>query len=254
MRLGLLVGGGLTPFNRAVLADLEAASRHEIVCAVLDARPSLPLWARIKRHLRKGRGLYLGVMIVSELLREPDAPADAYCAARGIPLLSFTGYDDAAFAAKLARHAPDALVLLGGFGILKKPLLELAPRGVLSYHHGDMRRYRGQPPAFWEVCHGETAMGVTVQLLCEQLDAGLPVAETSVPIGPGESLDSVTRRAFAKSVPLMREALDKVAAGAPLAPLEILGTVYTLPNLRQWLVCHWRILLRHMVVGGKCQG
>lgn len=250
MRLGLLVGGGLTPFNRAVLADLEASGRHEIVCAALDARPSLPLWARIRRHLRKGRGLYLGVMIASELLREPDAPADAYFAARGVPLIAFTGYDDAAFAAALTGHAPDALVLIGGFGILKKPLLDLAPKGTLSYHHGDMRRYRGQPPAFWEVCRGEAAMGVTVQLLGEKLDAGLPVAEISIPIGPGESLGSVTRRAFAQSVPLMGQALDKVAAGDPLEPLETLGPVYTLPNLRQWLACHGRVLRRRLAAKG----
>ena len=36
-------------------------------------------------------------------------------------------------------------VLLGGFGIVKEPLLSLASQGILSYHHGNMRKYRGQP-------------------------------------------------------------------------------------------------------------
>lgn len=36
---------------------------------------------------------------------------------------------------------------------------------MLSYHHGDMRRYRGQPPGFWELYNGEREIGVTVQRL-----------------------------------------------------------------------------------------
>lgn len=252
MKLALLVGEVLTPFNLAVLRSLEQAPAHQIVCAAVDARPPRPLWARMRRHLKKGRGLYLGVMIASELMRKPDQPAAAYFASRRIPLLAFRDYADPVFAAELARLAPDVLVLLGGFGILKQPLLDLAPKGVLSYHHGDMRRYRGQPPAFWEMYHGETAMGVTVQVLSEKLDAGLPVVEKSIPIRAADGLRDVEERAFAESVPLMREALDKVEAGAPLTPLGELGAVHTLPNLRQWLVCRARVWRRrHATTSGR---
>ena len=59
----------------------------------------------------------------------------------------------------IARRTPDVLLRIGGFGIVKEPLLSLCRAGVLSYHHGDMRRYRGQPPAFWELYHGERSIG-----------------------------------------------------------------------------------------------
>jgi methionyl-tRNA formyltransferase len=72
---------------------------------------------------------------------------------------------------------PDLLLLIGGFGIIKAPLLDLAPQGVLSYHHGDMREYRGQPPAFWELYNGEKPNRVTVQRLSPGIDCGQPIVE-----------------------------------------------------------------------------
>ena len=53
----------------------------------------------------------------------------------------------------------DVLCLIEGYGIIKRPLLEITNFGVFSYHHGDMKFYRGMLPAFWELYNGETRMG-----------------------------------------------------------------------------------------------
>jgi hypothetical protein len=243
MRLALLAASSLSPFNLAVLEDLRARPGLDIVCAALDVRPAVPLGVRLRRHFRKGRGLYLGVMVFAQLGTPPGTDARGYFADRDVPTLPFSGYGDPGFLAALAAYAPDVLVLLGGYGIVKKELLDFAPHGVLSYHHGDMRRYRGQPPAFWEVARREAAMGVTVQRLCERLDAGTPVAELAVPIAATDSPGQVSRRAYAASVPLMGQALERLAAQDAPQPLDRLGQVYTLPNFRQWLVCHARVAL-----------
>ena len=84
----------------------------------------------------------------------------------------------------VAELAPDVLVLIAGFGIIGEPLLSLAPHGVLAYHHGDMRRYRGMPPAFWELFNDETEMGVTVQRLSPGLDDGALSSRGASPSGP----------------------------------------------------------------------
>lgn len=59
-----------------------------------------------------------------------------------------------------------------GFRILKGRSLEIARRGVWSYHHGDNLVNRGGPPGFWEVMGGEAVTGSVLQVLTEDLDAG----------------------------------------------------------------------------------
>jgi hypothetical protein len=56
--------------------------------------------------------------------------------------------------------------------------------------------YRGQPPAPWEIYNREAEMGVTVQRLNEQLDAGEPFAEKRIPIEPGDTVRSLPTRAY----------------------------------------------------------
>jgi methionyl-tRNA formyltransferase len=142
---------------------------------------------------------------------------------------------------------PEVLLLIGGFGILKAPLLSLAPEGVLSYHHGDMREYRGQPPAFWELYNGEREIGVTVQRLSEGIDCGEPIVERSFPIRNRDTLRSLSNRIFTGSTDLMLEAVRRLEDPV-FRPETItrLGRLYTLPNLRQWFMFHarvgWRVL------------
>ena len=100
--------------------------------------------------------------------------------------------------------------MIGGFGILKPPLLDLAPQGTLSYHHGDMRRYRGQPPAFWELYNGERSIGVTVQRLSPGIDCGQPIAERLFPIREDDTLRSLSNRIFAGSADMMIEAVRRL--------------------------------------------
>lgn len=72
---------------------------------------------------------------------------------------------------RIAAHRPDVLLRFG-FNILKGGILELPTYGVWSHHHGDERKYRGQPPLFWELLAGEKVAGSVLQRLTGKLDAG----------------------------------------------------------------------------------
>ena len=120
---------------------------------------------------------------------------------------------------------------------------------MISFHHGDLRKFRGLPPAFWELHRGERVMGVTVQQLTEQLDAGRIVCEKSVPISPGDSWATLQQRGYAASVPMIAEAcrlLDNLNFRPASLPSDQLGPTYTLPNLRQWLTLQLRVLWRKL--------
>jgi hypothetical protein len=60
-----------------------------------------------------------------------------------------------------------------GFNILKGDILSAARCGIWSYHHGDNEFYRGGPPHFWELYERNPISGVVLQVLTDELDAGL---------------------------------------------------------------------------------
>ena len=64
-----------------------------------------------------------------------------------------------------------------GFNILKGDVLRTARYGIWSFHHGDNEFYRGGPPHFWELVEQSPVSGVILQVLTEQLDAGIVLAK-----------------------------------------------------------------------------
>ena len=116
-----------------------------------------------------------------------------------------------------------------GFGFIIGPVLTAFEHGVLSYHHGDLRRYRGQPMGFWEFIEGAETAGVTVQQLTDELDAGRVAALKSVSIGDCRTWEAVRRQLFAASADMLTEAVRTAIDGDTWTP-ETLGTLRSLPK------------------------
>ncbi len=64
-------------------------------------------------------------------------------------------------------------ILRFGFNIIRGEILTAARYGVWSFHHGDEQHYRGGPPGFWEIYHGNPVTGAMLQRLTDRLDAGV---------------------------------------------------------------------------------
>jgi hypothetical protein len=71
------------------------------------------------------------------------------------------------------RGADLDFILRFSFGIIRGPILDAARYGVWSFHHGDIDRYRGGPPCFWEIANGDPVAGAVLQRLTERLDGGV---------------------------------------------------------------------------------
>lgn len=121
------------------------------------------------------------------------------------------------------------LAIRFGFGFLVGPVLEKLEHGVLSYHHGDIREYRGQPMGLWEFIHGEREAGITVQILSEELDAGNVAALKRVRIDDLYTWQSVRSHLFEESHDMLRLALENIESDDVKSP-ESLGEIYTHPK------------------------
>ena len=118
-----------------------------------------------------------------------------------------------------------------GFGFLVGPILSELEHGVLSYHHGDLTEYRGQPMGFWEFVHGRDTAGITVQQLTETLDGGGVAAAKTVDIRDLRTWEAVKRRLLAESEDMLSTAVQSLRDGTVREP-ESLGDLYTLPTGR----------------------
>ncbi|WP_435179735.1 formyltransferase family protein [Halorussus sp. AFM4] len=122
-----------------------------------------------------------------------------------------------------------------GFGVLKGDVLDAPTHGVLSFHHGDLREYRGMPSGFWEYLDGEDAAGVTLQRLSETLDGGEIAAYEPVDIADAPTWAAVRRRLFSVSDDVLVKGVRNVSDGVdPRAPDE-LGDLHSLPRGRDVL-------------------
>jgi hypothetical protein len=74
--------------------------------------------------------------------------------------------------AQIRGYNVDVFLRLG-FRILRGEILQVAPFGVWSFHHGDHEINRGGPPGFWEVFERHPVSGAMLQVLTEDLDNGI---------------------------------------------------------------------------------
>lgn len=124
-----------------------------------------------------------------------------------------------------------------GVGILKGDILQAPADGVLSYHHGDIREYRGSSAGFWEFLNGEDEMGVTLQQLTETLDGGKIVVLERFDISELHTLNDIRGRARDISADMLVEGLNRLEDPefSPSEP-ETLGRVYYGSERRQYSV------------------
>lgn len=118
-----------------------------------------------------------------------------------------------------------------GFGILKGEILTAPTHGVLSYHFGDIRKYRGRPGGFYEFLDDEDRVGVTVQQLSETLDGGRIVVLEHVAIDDGDTWQRVRGRCVACARGLLVESVRRLddPTFTPTAPATT-GKLRTLPQ------------------------
>lgn len=127
------------------------------------------------------------------------------------------------------------VVFRQGFGILKGDILTQPKYGVLSYHHGDPRAYRGGPPGFWEFLHGRDRAGMMLQRLSEELDAGEIVVYDEVDITDAKTWRTVQERQYRKSENFLMQAIGHLT-DPDFEPYDVeLGPIRTAPDMGDYI-------------------
>jgi methionyl-tRNA formyltransferase len=129
----------------AIVAD----GRHEVAAVV--TQPDRP----------KGRNLEVSPCV-----------AKVHAVRAGIPVLTPANVNAPESLAALRGLAPDLIVVVAYGQILRRPILDLPPRGCVNVHFSLLPKYRGAAPIQWAIVRGEAVTGVTVMFMNERMDAG----------------------------------------------------------------------------------
>src|SRR5439155_6574063 len=129
----------------------------------------------------------------------------------------------------LAALRPDLLVL-GGIGILKAPLLEIPQLGTLNAHPGLLPWVRGTGVVANALQRG-IAVGVTVHRVNTGIDRGAILDRRLVEIRPGADLSAIESSADRLASRMLAEQVLEVAKSATLTS--------GLQQSGRWPICAW---------------
>ena len=104
---------------------------------------------------------------------------DALLGSSRCRLMESADLHDESTLAAVAAFRPDIGVSLD-CPILRPALFTLPRLGVINLHQGKLPDYRGMPPVFWELYHGQRVQGVTAHLIDAGLDTGAVLGEQTM--------------------------------------------------------------------------
>jgi methionyl-tRNA formyltransferase len=174
----------------AVPALREVARHHEVVGVV--AQPDKP----------SGRGLTLHPPAVAVVAKE-----------LGLPLLQPPKVRDPLFLDAIRALRPDLGVVIAYGKILPASLLEIPPHGFINVHASILPQYRGAAPIQRAIELGETATGVTIMRVDEELDHGPMLAVATLQIGETERTPSLAARLSGIGAEALLPVIDALANG-----------------------------------------
>ena len=161
-----------------------------------------PLAVFSKPDRAKGRGKKIA-----------PTPVKAAALAAGLPVYQPQSINSPEAVEILRDLRPDLLVVAAYGQILRRPVLELPPMGIINVHASLLPAYRGAAPIQRAIINGERETGVTIMFIEEGLDCGDMLLRRAIPIGPEEDAASLHDRLSRLGAEMLMEALDLLERG-----------------------------------------
>ena len=95
-----------------------------------------------------------------------------FCKQNDIPFLLTNDVNEAKVVKWIKRHQPDAIFCFGWSRLIKQPVLQLPPLGVVGYHPSELPKNRGRHPLIWALVLGLKETASTFFFIDEGIDSG----------------------------------------------------------------------------------
>jgi len=144
---------------------------------------------------------------------------EMFCGETGVPLRVLAGH--AELLAVVDELQPELCIVVGWYWILRKPLLDRVPRGIVGVHGSLLPKHRGGAPLVWAIFNGETESGVSLFHFDEGMDTGDVVGQGRFAIGPDETIADILAKVEGLAIGLLRDNVLPLLSGtAPRSPQD----------------------------------
>ena len=184
----ILVTQGITPMVKAFLA-----SRHTVV-GIVEGAPRKAPPTDPKRRTSLGR----------------------FARRRAIPYFWLHRKNGGELTAWAAALEPDLGAIYSLSQLLRQPLIDLFPHGMINLHPSLLPAYRGPNPYFWAFFDNADNLGVTVHYIDAGEDTGDIISQHVLPNTPGLTHDECVRTTLVEGTRLLVEAADAIEEGTAL--------------------------------------
>ncbi len=178
----------------------------------------------------------------------------------GVPIFKTKTINSPENVARMRALEPEIIYVIGWPRLIKRPLLDMPPKGCIGIHSSLLPKYRGGAPVNWGLIHGETEWGISLMYLEDGPDIGDIIAQESFDIAQEDTCKTVYDKATEASVRTLRKYVPLLAKGAaPRLPQD--DNLATLFQQRQpeqglidwhkgaWEIYNWIRALTHPYPG-----
>ena len=134
-------------------------------------------------------------------------------AAYGIPVLVEENVNKHEALDRIFEHGCDLLVSMSFNQIFKKPIIELAPKGLINCHAGKLPFYRGRNILNWVLINDEREFGITVHYVDEGIDTGDIILQRTFPISDEDTYASLLNTAYFECGRILFDAVKEIQMG-----------------------------------------
>lgn len=107
---------------------------------------------------------------------------------------------------------PDLIVSVSMNQIVKKQILEMAPKGCINVHCAPLPRYGGMSPYVWALANNEDYSAATIHYIDEGLDTGDIIAQEKVAVANNDSAFALFYRCCLRAAELLIKVADEIEA------------------------------------------
>lgn len=128
------------------------------------------------------------------------------------------------------------VAVIAGARILKRPVIEIVPQGIINFHPGLLPEVRGLDAMQWALHEGHP-LGVTAHVIDDRVDAGVILLRREIPLYLGDTVFDVSQRLLDIQVDMLPEALGVLASGVKGLSSAGAGTLHRKmpPDLEQMI-------------------
>lgn len=88
---------------------------------------------------------------------------------------------------KIRQAGPDLLISVSMNQIIKRDILDIAPKGSINVHCAPLPKYAGMSPYVWALANNEESSAATIHFMEEGLDEGDIIVQEKVLVKQGDS-------------------------------------------------------------------